>query len=277
MYRGGLLGVILIAVVACGLIVQPASAVDILWIHEDHGPGWDVGWKDLLTAAGHNVQDRIFTDLDQAAIDEMNAAPLVIFSRDTNSGNYIDNDEVAQWNGVTAPMIVMTPYLLRSSRWKMVDATGIVDVSANLEALDPNDPIFDGVALDASNQVVVWDDTALGPDDNIDLLDSTDFGNATVIAREAGTGFPWIATWDTGVEYYDGSGQVPGGPRMFLSGGSDDDPNSWGAKNFTAAGDQILLNAVEIMAVPEPSTIISMVVGALMLVGGGFARKKSLA
>jgi hypothetical protein len=258
-------------------MVPSAGAVDILWVHEDHGPGFDVGWKDLLAASGHNVQNRIFTALDQAAIDEMNAAPLVIFSRDTNSGEYDDDNEVAQWNGITAPMIVMTPYLLRSSRWRMADSTSIVDVSGNLEAVDPNHPIFDGVALDASNQVAVWDNTAFGPDDNIDLLGTTDFGNATVIAQEAGTGYPWIATWETGVEYYSGSGQFASGPRMFLSGGSDDDPNSWGGENFTAAGEQILLNAIEIMAIPEPSALASLVAGALLLLGFGRARRSRAA
>ena len=159
----------------------------------------------------------------------------------------------------------------------MADSTSVVDSTANLEAIDPNHAIFAGVALDAANQVPVWDNTSFGPDDNIDLLGTTDFGNATVIAQEAGTAFPWIAMWETGIEFYDGSGMFAGGPRMFLSGGSDDDPNSWGGENFTAAGEQILLNAIGIMAVPEPSTIVSMIAGVLMLAGFRVSRTRRVA
>ena len=104
MFRKCWLSLISLLSIVCGaLFAQPAGAVDVLWVHEDHGPGFDVGWKDLLAANGHNVENRIFVDLDQAAIDEMNSAPLVIFSRDTNSGEYDDGDEPTQWNSVTAP------------------------------------------------------------------------------------------------------------------------------------------------------------------------------
>ena len=258
----------------CGLFVPTAGAVDLIWVHEDIGPGFDQGWIDFLGANGHNVEKRIYTELDAAGVAEMSASPLVIFSRNTNSGNYVEGDEIQLWNSVTAPVIVMTPFTLRSSRWKMVDATGIKDVEANLEALDVAHPIFDGVALDGDNQVDVWDETALGPDDNIDLVDTTDFGNATVIAQEAGTGIPWIAEWDAGTEFYAGSVEIAGGRRLFLSGGSDDDPNSWGGKNFTAAGDQILLNAIQYMAVPEPASALTTLIGILTFLGYAACRRR---
>ncbi len=157
----------------------------------------------------------------------------------------------------------------------MVNNTSIGDVTANLEAVDSNHSIFDGVPLDANNQVPVWDDTALGPDDNIDLLQTTDFGNGTVIAQEAGSGFPWIVHWNTGDEFYAGSGAFAGGPRLYLSGGSDDDPNSWGGENFTPAGEQLLLNAINVMAIPEPSTLVSAFIG-LLLLGGCAMRRRTV-
>ncbi len=230
-----------------------AHAVDITWIHEDHGPGFDAEWKDFLADQGHNVENRLIFEMNDVLAEELSRSQLIIFSRDTNSGNYDDSpEEIAGWNTIQAPMIIMTPYVLRSSRWRMVDSTSISDTTGTLEAVLPNHPLFEGGVLDGSNQVDMWDETILGPEDNIDLIDVADVGNGTLIAQDPGTNLVWAAYWEQGVEYYDGSGQFAGGNRLFLSGGSDDDPLSWGGKNYTPEADQILLNAIDFMATPRP-------------------------
>jgi hypothetical protein len=249
-------------------------AADIVWVHqlrgqEDEGTGtipnagegtlaWeDDQWRALLEGAGHTIvaHDR-FDDfeLDDSSLAVLNDADLVIFSRDTNSGDYNDPVEQETWTeGITVPMIVLSPFVLRTSRWQMVDSEGIIDTDkANgigpLSPLDPTHPIFAG-ALDANNEADIWDEDVLGPDDSIDFIDAFNddgkVGNGTLLAIETSLELPWIIYWEEGAEFYDGSAFTAGGPRLYYSVGSDDDPFSWGEKNTTAAGDKILLNAID--------------------------------
>ena len=245
--------------------VSRAGAADVVWVYQQRGGGggtapgaggggleWeDDQWRALLEGAGHTiVAHDWFDDLDAdaSAVDLLNSADLVIVSRDTASGDYNTNtEEAAIWTeGITAPMLLLTSFPIRNNRWNMVDTDQNPLAMDPLVAVDPAHPVFAGVTLDAAKEVQVWDDSLLGPDDNINITDG-DVGNGTLIAEESGTGNPWIIYWEDGVEFYDGSNTFAGGPRMFFGAGSDDDPNTWGEKNLTAAGDQIFLNAVNFL------------------------------
>ncbi len=255
-----------------------ASAADIIWVHQMRGGGdgenntargegtlsWeDDAWRQLIEDRGHNIIDHDFYDdletISFEAFDEtiaeFEAADLVMFSRDSNSGDYNDPIEHEAWtSSFSTPMIVMTPYLLRSNRWDMVQSTSIQDAANPMVPTIPDHPIFEGVELNADGQIDFW--SQLGDDDNIDLVNATDFGFAEVIATEADTDIPWIAYWDGETEdgdFYDGSSTFAAGPRLYLSAGSDDDPNSWGEKNITPAGDQIVLNAITFLT-GDPGT-----------------------
>jgi hypothetical protein len=216
-------------------------------------------WRALLEDAGHTiVAHDMFDNLDlnPDGLDVLNAADLVIVSRDTNSGDYNTPEEVEIWaEGITAPMIILSPFVLRNNRWFMVDTDGILETDkvsgfGPLVATEPDHPVFAGV-LNDEDEAVVFDEDALGPDDSIDFINTFDdngmVGNGTVLAVEAAFEVPWIIHWEAGVEYYDGSGYIAPGPRLHYSVGSDDDPFSWGEKNTTPAGDQILLNAINWM------------------------------
>ena len=127
----------------------------------------------------------------------------------------------------------------------MVNATGIVDAMNPMLVEQPEHPIFEGIDLPEDNTFDFW--SQLGDDDHIDLVSTTEFGFAEVLAVESETGIPWIAYWDGETsegDFYDGSMTFAGGPRLFLSAGSDDDPNTWGEKNITETGDQIVINAI---------------------------------
>ena len=90
--------------------VIDANAADLIWVHQLRGqegegtgvtPGagegtleWeDDQWRALLEGAGHNIiAHEAYDDLDfePQDIETLNSADLVIFSRDTNSGDYND-------------------------------------------------------------------------------------------------------------------------------------------------------------------------------------------
>jgi len=237
-------------------VVKPVA--NIVWVsdgYDDNGDeiSDDLAWADLLTAQGYNVNyvapspelgDGYWTELDQDKLDALNAADLVIVSRNSNSGDYANDDEETQWNSVTSPLILMSTHIVRSSRWKFLDTTSTNNAVALMQAADLTSPAFAGVNLDANAQVeALTAELATFPG-------TAEAGNGTVIATRADTGEIWIAAWDAGVEYYDGAGETAGGPRMFFTGGTQetDEPNvGRGEVNLTAEGQKVFLNSVKMM------------------------------
>ena len=101
--------------------VLPARSQTIIWVSEwnqdSNSIPFDQGWIDLLRAQGYDViADTAgnYTSLDSARINRLNSADLVIFSRNSNSGNYIDGGEITQWNSIETPLLLLSPYLARS-------------------------------------------------------------------------------------------------------------------------------------------------------------------
>jgi hypothetical protein len=123
-----------------------------------------------------------------------------------------------------------------------------------LLALDPTHPIFDGVTLEMDTMVIFRDNTVAPGITS--FVGSIDAGNGTLIAQTLSAENAWIAEWATGVEFYAGSGQIAGGPRMlFVAGTQEEGPTPQGAWDLTADGEQMLRNAIAYMlpAAPEPS------------------------
>jgi len=224
---------------------------NIIWVtggYDDNADGApdDQPWVDVLTAQMHAVDyklDRSWRTMDQDKIDTLNAADLVIVSRNSNSGDYDDADEIAQWNSVTSPLIQMSSHIARSSRWKFFDTTSINNAAPMMQAVDPNDPLFAGVPLDENGQVVAMTEK------NSSFMSVADAGNGTVLATRADNGEVWIAMWDAGVEYYAGAGQIAGGPRVFFTGGTQEvTPEiGRGEYNLTPEGEMVFLNLVDML------------------------------
>lgn len=234
--------VVWVVVFALAGFVQAIESPTIVWVTDRPGTDFDQPWIDILTAEGYTVTASTGTDataefrtLDAAKIARLNAANLVIISRKTSGGDYSSTStEVAQWNGLTAPMLNMTAFLTRNNRWKWLNGTEN-GFNAPMQVLDPTHSFFTGVPLDENNQVSI---IATGTTNSVK---TTNAGNGTLLATSAADNFAWIAKWNAGVEYYPGSGQFAGGPRVYFGLGQD---VSGAAYNANAAGKLIFLNIV---------------------------------
>lgn len=277
-------GVAVLCTLVLGM-VGSASAANITFVsfHDSDAPSQaaadaglteasDIGYTDMLTGAGHTVT-RFLTHEPLTAddISQLNASDLVIISRAVNSGHY---DPPTDWNTqVTAPTIAMSGYILRSSRLNFTNGTTMQDTVAatKLVANDPGHPVFAGIALDGNDEmvnpfvdiVVANGATQRGTSINMnDLVGGTAIGTITDDGTATAGGVA-IAEWPAGAVL--NNGDVLAGPRMaFLSGSREVDgvtSETAGFIDLSADGAAMFLNAVEYMAVPEPSA------GLLALMG----------
>lgn len=273
-----------------------AAAKNIIWVSDGYdttvgsGTRTDQGFIDMLTAAGHVVDYKpptsaataatgYWSTLDAAKIATLNAADLVIVSRAVNSGGYSAAGEAAQWNGLTVPLMLHTPYVSRSSTWGWINSTTIQEppeppVATNpfaplMEPVLPLSTIFTGVTL-TDGKLDAMDPAS--PDNGASFLGLAvdglgKVGNGTAHAKVdsaqlAGVGpvanAAWVVTWEPGITFYTGSTQIPAGKRMYFVAGEEGEtppaadqvanPGFTGALNLTTAGQQVYLNAVNLMA-----------------------------
>ncbi|MEM7396178.1 MAG: hypothetical protein AAF492_27910, partial [Verrucomicrobiota bacterium] len=200
----------------------------------------DSGWTGMLTSHGHNVDRRTVNDI-HTNLDDYHAllkADLVIISRNNAAGSLANTEEeITCWNEICTPVISFLPHVIRSSRWRWTTA-GLKNISALVEAEVPRHALFKAVNLDLMNQVPAFSSF-------IDILNSTAVGNGTLLATDATDNDAWVVYWETGLEFYPGSGQTAGGPRMFFGAGSPSSPE--GGVNAQSEGRQMFLNAVDFM------------------------------
>jgi len=186
------------------------GAADIIWVtggYDDKADGIpdDAAWASILEAQGYSVDyGKGYQTLDDDAIAELNAAKCIIISRNSNSGDYDDGDEPTQWNAITTPIINSSTHIVRSSRWKWFDSTSILSLTP------PTMVLADGTEVSG-----IIESVGPGSFMNVETV-----GNGTVLAT--GDGLPWIVAWEAGVEYYDGAGQIAGGPRMYFVAGTQE-------------------------------------------------------
>jgi hypothetical protein len=225
----------------------------------------DKGYTDLLKANGYIVKRYITTGNPDPEV--LNAADLVIISRSVASTGY-QNDGATAWNStITAPMIIMQGWALRSSRMGYTTGTTMVDITGDvtLTVSDPNHPIFAGIPLTDSTMdnpyagIVVYptDGTtvALGVSINTDPVDDEGVVLATI--SEAGNGPVGgmvIGEWQAGatLTHSGGAGtDILAGHRLVFMSGSRENggisSETAGMYDLHPDGAQIFLNAVEYM------------------------------
>jgi PEP-CTERM motif len=300
-----------IAFLAIGLFAVAtaplASAANIAWVtfHDNSraasagaaGVGFtlppDLGYTDLLTAAGHTVT-RVLSINDPETVDgqlaTINGYDLAIIGRSTSSNHYQQAGEQLFWNtGVTIPVITMNGYTARANRLGLatasttpIDTTG--DVS--LKVLDPSHPIFAGIALDGTNTTVnPYAGIAVSPVDSavqrgasipVDPIAAGGTILATIgTATDPAFGGFAIAKWSPGATTTTAAANVLGGHRLAFIGGSREadgvSSETAGIFDLTDDGATMFLNAVDFMlTVPEPSSAT-----LLLLAVAGFARRRS--
>ncbi len=242
---------VFLAFVLMMVLMPSAHAATIIWVsdsYDDNADGApdDQPWIDMLEANGYTVdlsfRNQQARTLDDDKIAALNAGDLIIVSRNSNSGDYDDGNEISQWNSLTAPIILQAMHFARNNRWRWVDTTTLPNLSgSSIDIVAAGHPIFAGVTNGA--QLL---DPDVGPST---FVGSADMGNGTLLAQVKGDGATWIAEWETSVEYYPGSGQFAGGPRMiFCSGTQETSPTiGRGQYNLTPDGEILFLNAVRYM------------------------------
>ncbi|MCU0914143.1 MAG: DUF1349 domain-containing protein [Planctomycetes bacterium] len=228
---------------------------NVIWVSDAYddkkdGVRDDEAWVGFLASQGFNVDYRMgaalgngyWRVLDQAKIDALNAADLIIFSRNLNSGDYNNSNERNQWNGIKAPLLSLAMHQLRSSHWKWFNTTTINATVPVMKPVDVANAAFTGVTLDANGQI-----QALAAGMSSSFPGVKDAGNGTVIATRADTGDVWIASWAAGTEFYAGSGQIPAGPRVFFAGATQETVPTIGRGelNLTDSGQAVFLNVVD--------------------------------
>ncbi len=239
-----------------------ADAVNIVWVSEwntdANGVPCDQGWINLLEAQGYNVEADTTGDymtLDPNKIANLEAADLIIISRNSNSGYYIDEeDEMTQWNSFKAPIILMTTWFSRSNRWQWVNSTSIEEYypETTMDIVDVSHPVFAGVTIevvDSNNVVDVIDETVDSGESTFITFD--DVGNGILLARRSDDGSIWIAEWADGINFYAGTTQAPAGKRMLFTAGGGGGQEA-GSMNLNEEGQKMFLNAVAYMLAREP-------------------------
>lgn len=209
--------VLLLGLFAIGQLF--AQAPNVILITPDDR---DDAQYEFLVRQGFNVEKfwpgDALSEAGQDTIDFLNAADLLIHGRSPNSGT-TDSPDKEVWNALTAPMIVNSQWVARSSRMNMFNSTSayhqdelpVVAFGAISDAADPIFEFVDGIDGDSL-------DWCYPPHDFIQNADSAT--NGTILVTYDGTS-PLVVRFDAGTEYYPGAGDSPAGPRTYWGMGND--------------------------------------------------------
>ena len=222
------------------------------YIDPTYGDYADTPFITGLEALGYNVitwYNESLSSASQATVDSLNNADLIIIGRSTSSGIFQDPNKDA-WNAITAPILNLHPWSCRSSRMNWFNSTNMVHtddtgVVLNATIHEPDDAVFDGVAL--TDGRLPW---CVAP---YDVLVYDDPGNGEVIASAADDGSVLFVRFEPGVEFYDGSVDMPAGPRTMFGNGNDNLRGPGGEYifsyyNFTTESEKVFYNEVKRMA-----------------------------
>ncbi len=205
----------------------------------------EAGYIAALELAGHTVEaiSQKYENLDASGVATLNGFDLVIISRNNNSGTYGTDPGVrANWMSVTTPVIIISPYVARTSRLQLFDNdNGIDGVGSSLDAVIATHPVFTGIDLTSGN---TGDITTSG----LHVVDTPSAGNGTIIATTGGANYVTLAEWNANTEFYAGS-SMAAGKRMFMAASGTYDFNDIGTKYFLNVVEYIVSGSVYVEGV----------------------------
>ena len=185
-------------------------------------------------------------------------ADLILVSRVTNSGSYDEGNSGANWNAISTPLLLLSPYLSRGSRWQWLPGGNAIDQGAvsDLVILEPGHAFVSGLGSNI-----------LSPATTFSRNDLTDPGNGTLIATTP-DGDVALVEWAAGTQFQPG-GQVAGGHRVLMGGlrYHEDDGAPVEFSAYSANGLAMLGQTIDTMLIPEPSSMFLVVAGALVTLG----------
>ncbi len=275
----------LLAVLALGAASLTARAANILWVSDAppgtannsvfSGPGTsftDQGFVKLLQDAGHNVNrmntpDSGATNITVAELAAMNTNDLIIVGRAAGSAGW-QNNQATNWNrDVTRPVVIMSPYLVRTDGNRvgwfgggngvLPDSTP-APLTPGLSGHPVIDYIFQDVPTSGTNTTELFEEPM---DRNTSLIANPPVAGALVIAtatfaREDNlaiiTNANVIVGFPAGTVVRGGFDVLPA-YRMFWGGGTRESatalnviPLYTGRENLTPTGERVFLRSIEI-------------------------------
>jgi hypothetical protein len=206
----------------------------------------DSGFTDVLENAGYNVVRKIGEyrgTLDPDELEYANNASLIIISRNCVSTEYGGTEELAaQWNGISTPILDLSVFSTRDSRWKWFNTSVVIcgGDTLTIPASAASHPLYEGIATSGKQTIY----TEIGSD----YIYINNAGNGKVLAYNSDQTGIFIAEWNAGKPFYDGAAYTPAGKRIFFAAGESDCGPSAGqnmsAYNLNGTGKKMFLNIV---------------------------------
>jgi hypothetical protein len=240
----------------------------------------DVEYTRLLTNAGHTVTRYITTGAPDT--EYLQTFDLVIVSRSNPSGNFQNAGSTA-WHSLTNPVIHLGGYGLRANRMGFFTGDAIPDTtnsSIRLNIKDPGHPIFNGIDVDASSNMIgsyshiaVFEATGapqrgISVNNNPVATGGKLLATVNVATGDPANGGTVIAEFPAGTTMANAAADVNAGHTLVLLTGSRENAALTGIPALTAEGSgifdldpdgaKIFLNAVAYMTGltgPEPTDI----------------------
>lgn len=225
---------------------------------------------DILTDEGYTVVRGLdySGELSPEKLDSVNGADLVIFSRNGSTAGHGEAEPVMQqWADVAAPILSLSPWIMRNNRWRWINSTTLSCHSSDSITI-PGDAqdhaIYDGVDVSSGFLEVLEPGKTRNEKFSIEDLGSpVDLGYGTILAQDPNDEGIIAAEWQEGNPFYEGGDIMApwaGSNRMWLGFVTEGDncpvaPNLMSAFNGNDDTKTIFLNAVAYMMGAAPGSI----------------------
>ena len=191
--------------------------------------------------------------LPQLSIDELNAAKLIIISRETNSSHFKTTNIGAGYKQITTPVLCQNAYVVRKSRMNLFNSDELTELpGANIYFKKINQKLLtitDSIQIDTTSWTYI---KPIGTENYTLLADPTANGGV-LIAEFKGGKKTYTSTADTG-------GFVPGGKWVFFApkGTTPGLTPSFvtGKISFTDSGKVLYINLLKYLTTPPPAKLV---------------------